>query len=198
MSGTNDKWGQGLNRKLQAHFAEDNTILKLCFYDIWITLHFQIQKRRSLESLKALAARSVAARVTSEESLTMLELPRSLIKDLVTAHEDPWKTLHGRPVSNKEANLLSLYNFWKFFFPDLPILMILEVLKEKLDVTFYQWGSDQEEVLAIYLKDVMHLLPQMKNMLCNMTNHSVISCSFCGKPDQQYCQTPRITLIIVE
>ena len=182
MSGTNDKWGGGLNKRLQAYFTEDNTILKLCFYDIWITLHFQIQKRRSMESLKALAARSVAARVTSKESLALLELPRSLVRDLVAAHKDPWKTLHGRPVSNQESNVLSLSNFWKFFFSDLPIEMILEVLKENFHVPFYQWGYDQEEVLGIYLKDVMNLLPQMKNMLCNMTNHLVISCSFCGKP----------------
>ena len=44
-----------------------------------------------MDSLRALAARSVAARVTSEESLTELELPRSLFRDLKVAHEDLWK-----------------------------------------------------------------------------------------------------------
>ena len=42
-------------------------------------------------SLKELAGLSVAARVTTEKSLTKLELPRSLVSDLVFPHEDLWK-----------------------------------------------------------------------------------------------------------
>ena len=43
-----------------------------------------------MASLKVLAARSVAARVTSEESLEKLEVPASLLRDLLVAHRDSW------------------------------------------------------------------------------------------------------------
>ena len=46
-----------------------------------------------MESLKALAARSVAARVTSKECLQRLEVPKSLFGDLLLAHEDSWRKL---------------------------------------------------------------------------------------------------------
>ena len=46
-----------------------------------------------MESLKALAARSVAARITSKECLQRLEVPKSLFGDLLLAHEDSWRKL---------------------------------------------------------------------------------------------------------
>ena len=46
-----------------------------------------------MQSLKVLATRSVAARVTSEDSLD-LEVPTSLIEDIVTARRDSWMTLY--------------------------------------------------------------------------------------------------------
>ena len=54
-------------------------------------VYFNVDKRTTTESLKSLAAISVATRVTSEESLKKLEIPASLMRDLLEAHEDPWK-----------------------------------------------------------------------------------------------------------
>ena len=136
-------------------------------------LRFHIQRRRTMESLKTLAARSVAARVTSEESLTKLELPRSLIRDLVVAHEDPWKTRHERPLSydglpwlthknNHVIDVITLTNVNKFFFPDLPLDKIREVLQDNFNIAILM---SHEGVPFIYLKDVMAVLPKMKVIL---------------------------------
>ena len=46
-----------------------------------------------MQSLKVLATRSVAARVTSEDSLD-LEVPTSLIGDIVTVRNDSWMTVY--------------------------------------------------------------------------------------------------------
>ena len=65
-----------------------------------------------MASLKVLAARSVAARVTSEESLDKLEVPAILVRDLLVAHRDSWlrerddtRKNHSIPSNNK--NLLA-------------------------------------------------------------------------------------------
>ena len=55
-----------------------------------------------MESLKALAARSVSARVTSEESLLKLEVPRTVIGDLLVAHENSWKRKEFLQPNKKE------------------------------------------------------------------------------------------------
>ena len=64
-----------------------------------------------MASLKVLAARSVAARVTSEESLKKLEVPASLLRDLLVAHRDSWlaerevvKKNHSIPVHSHYEN----------------------------------------------------------------------------------------------
>ena len=66
--------------------------------------------------------------MTTEESLTKLELPRSLVSDLVFAHEDLWKKRDVdralqwvTQMNNLEMNALTLTEFAKFFFPDLPL-----------------------------------------------------------------------------
>ena len=56
-----------------------------------------------MASLKVLAARSVAARVTSEESLKKLEVPASLLRDLLVAHRDSW--LAEREVVKKNYSI---------------------------------------------------------------------------------------------
>ena len=57
-----------------------------------------------MQSLKVLATRSVAARVTSEDSLD-LEVPTSLIEDIVTARRDPWMTVYRKESLAKKRNL---------------------------------------------------------------------------------------------
>ena len=61
-----------------------------------------------MASLKVLAARSVAARVTSEESLDKLEVPASQLRDLLVAHRDSWllerddtRKNHSSPSNNE-------------------------------------------------------------------------------------------------
>ena len=56
-----------------------------------------------MDCLKVLAARSVASRVTSEESLKKLEVPASLLKDLLLAHRDSW--LPERDVINNNQSI---------------------------------------------------------------------------------------------
>ena len=184
MSGTDDLWGQGLNTRVRVNFGgyeEMNTILTLCLYDLGSTLHFRISRRRTLSSLKALAARSSAARVTSEESLHNLELPRSLLRDLMDAHQDPWKTLHESPLGSDEISCLKVSSFGKLYFPDLPIEMVEKVLKEDFHLMFSDMLGEYEEVIRnnIDIKDFIALLPKIKNLLCDMTNHIVISCQLC-------------------
>ena len=181
MSGTDDFWGQELNTRVLVNFGRDeetNTILTLCLYDLGSTLHFRIEKRRALESLNALAARSLAAKVTSEESFYNLELPRSLLGDLVVAHQDPWKTLHKRPYSSRMYDSIEVFNFGMLYFPDVPIEMVEEVLKEDFHLMFSnKYGKDEGKFIDI--KDMMALLPKIKNILCGLTNHMVILCSLC-------------------
>ena len=64
--------------------------------------YFDVIRRSSMESLKVLAARTVAARVTSEESLNKLEVPKSLLGDLLVAHQDPWS---WRNVTRKKSSI---------------------------------------------------------------------------------------------
>ena len=55
--------------------------------------YFHVKKRSTMESLKVISARSVAARVTLKKSFEKLEVPRSLLGELLVAHEDPWRKL---------------------------------------------------------------------------------------------------------
>ena len=55
-----------------------------------------------MESLKVLAARTVAARVSSEESLNNLEVPKSLLGDLLVAYQDHWSR---RKVIGKRSSI---------------------------------------------------------------------------------------------
>ena len=55
--------------------------------------YFHAKKISTMESLKVLSARSVAARVTSKMSLKRLEVPQSLLGDLLVAHKDSWRKL---------------------------------------------------------------------------------------------------------
>ena len=170
-----------------------------------INLAFTIERRARqdipLDSLKALAAHSIAARVTSEESLTKLELPRSLFQDLKVAHKDLWKrdvdlalqwVTH---MDNFEMNALTLTDFAKFFFPDLPLQRIREVLRDNFPYAFHETNLcleapcfyDTQEscgmkVSLVFLNDLKALLPKMKKILCTMTNHMVISCQSCEDP----------------
>ena len=68
-----------------------------------------------MESLKTLAARSVAARVTSEESLKKLEVPGGLIRDLLVAHGDPWKREDAKD-KNQATEIKTMVNLkWCYF-----------------------------------------------------------------------------------
>ena len=175
-----------------------NILLGIFIYSIFrSTLLFHFQRRRAMESLKALTARSVATRVTSEESLTMLELPRSLIRDLVVAHEEKKRDVDRAlqwvtQINTLEMNALTLTDFGKFFFPELPLEKIKEVLQKNFPVSFYERNlcpqapcfyhtlrGCKEKVSLVFLKDIMALMPQMKNILCALTNHIVIVCPFC-------------------
>ena len=65
-----------------------------------------------MASLKVLAARSVAARVTSEESLDKLEVPASLLRDLLVAHRDSWllerdDTRKNHSIPSNNENLIA-------------------------------------------------------------------------------------------
>ena len=65
-----------------------------------------------MASLKVLAARSVAARVTSEESLDKLEVPASLLRDLLVAHRDSWllerdDTRKNHSIPSNSENLIA-------------------------------------------------------------------------------------------
>ena len=64
-----------------------------------------MDKRTTTESLKSLAAISVATRVTSEESLKKLDVPKSLMRDLLVAHEDPWKRKEASKVLARDKSM---------------------------------------------------------------------------------------------
>ena len=140
-----------------------------------------------LDSLKTLSARSVATRVTSEDSLTKLELPKSLFRDLVVAHEDLWKKRDVdlalqwvTHISDQEMNALTLTDFAKFFFSDIPLERIKEVLQENFPYAFHETNLCSEalclyhstgacglKVSLVFLNNVKALLPKMKNILCD-------------------------------
>ena len=68
-------------------------------------VYFNVDKRTTTESLKSLAAISVATRVTSEESLKKLEIPAILMRDLLVAHEDPWKRKEASKVLARDKSM---------------------------------------------------------------------------------------------
>ena len=70
--------------------AASNGAIKSSPYIFRSTVDFNVLRRSSMESLKVLAARSVVTRVTSEESLKKLEVPRSLLGDILVAQQDSW------------------------------------------------------------------------------------------------------------
>ena len=67
-----------------------------------------------MESLKVLATRSVAARVSSEDSAD-LEVPTSLIKDIISTRRDSWMTLYRKESCSKKNTLLLVKSMarWK-------------------------------------------------------------------------------------
>ena len=170
------------------------------------SLLFTIEKRipmdTKLDSLKALSARSVATRVTSEDSLTKLELPKSLFSDLVVAHKDLWKNRDidlalqwVTHLNDQEMNALTMEDFAKFFFPDLPLKRIKQVLQENFPYAFHETnlcseapclfhnpGACRLKVSLVFLNNVKALLPKMKSILCDITNHIVIVCPLCENP----------------
>ena len=143
--------------------------------------------------------------MTSEESLTELELPRSLLRDLKVAHEELWKkdvdlalqwVTH---MDSPEMNALTLTDFAMFFFPDIPLPRIKTVLQENFPYAFHETNQvcpeapcfyqTQEacglKVSLVFLNDLKTLLPDMKKILCTMTNHMVISCQSCENPSSR-------------
>ena len=142
--------------------------------------------------------------MTSEESLTELELPRSLLRDLKVAHEELWKKdvdLALQWVSHMddlEMNALTLADFAMFYFPDLPLQSVKEVLQENFPYAFHETnlcpeapcfyhnqGACGMKGSLVFLNDLKALLPKMKKILCTMTNHMVISCQSCEEPSSQ-------------
>ena len=93
-----------------------------------------------------------------------------------------------------EINFINIAAFGKLFFPNFPIEMVQKVMKENLHITFYgrsQWDYVKEvSGTQVSLREVMAMLPQMKNILCSRMNHMVISCGFCEDSDLQHNQIP--------
>ena len=75
-------------------------------------------------------------------------------------------------------------------------------MKEKLHITFYcrSQGDYVQEVSGkqVSLREVMAVLPQMKNILCSKMNHMVISCGFCEDSDLQHNESQLYTVVTFE
>ena len=104
----------GLGLRIGVHFQDrqedQGKCLVLTLGDMLSSeVNFHVKRKTKIETLKTLGARSVAARVTSEKSMINLEVPRTLIKDLVSAHEDSWKTRDVKYVK-KNLSLMVLKN----------------------------------------------------------------------------------------
>ena len=140
---------------------------------------FLVQRRVTVDSLKMLAAKSVAARVKSKESLKKLEVPRALIKNLLVARENSWKTKDVIKVIDKKnlfhLKLFCLKDFRNFYFHDQPPEKIREMLQQIPEVVFYHVNKNQQVVRSEGKFEENHLgplfrvehiianLPQMKN-----------------------------------
>ena len=104
----------GLGLRIGVQFQErqedQGKWLVLSLGDMWSSeVNFHVKRKTRMETLKTLGARSVAARVTSEKSMINLEVPRTLIKDLVSANRDSWKTRNLKHVK-KNLSLMVLKN----------------------------------------------------------------------------------------
>jgi len=77
--------------------------------------------------------------------------------------------------------MMSLPDFVKHFFPDLPLEKSREMLQEILKVVLYKGNTGHQEVLRtegkcgvydpvplVLVKDIMTYMPQMKYMFSNM------------------------------
>jgi len=81
--------------------------------------------------------------------------------------------------------MMTLPDFVKHFFPDLPLEKAREMLQEILKVTLYKGNSGHQEILRqegkcqlydpaplVLVKDIMTYMPQIKYMFSNMASEA--------------------------
>ena len=121
-----------------------------------------------------LAAESVAARVKSKESLKKLEVPRALIKNLLVARENAWKTKDVIKFIDKknlvQLKLFCLKDFRNFYFHDQPLEKIREMLQQIPEVVFYHVNRNQQVVRSIGRFEESHLGPlfRVEHIIANL------------------------------
>merc|ERR1719318_956904 len=106
------------------------------------------------------------------------QLPYKLQKALIDQKIVP--CINVRPYIFHDL-MMSLPDFVKYFFPDLPLEKSREMLQEILKVVLYKGNSGHQEVLRtegkcgvygpvplVLVKDIMTYMPQMKYMFSNM------------------------------
>ena len=70
--------------------------LRLIFNDIFKTVVlFNVRKKKMMKTLKIIAAEMISSRLSDEDDVYKLEVPRSLYPDITTAFTDSWRVRYG-------------------------------------------------------------------------------------------------------
>jgi len=84
--------------------------LRLIFNDLFKTVVlFNVRKKNVMRTLKMIAAEMISSRLSDEEDVHKLEVPRSLYPDIATAFTDSWRVrpIDTSPRKRKVAQMMN-------------------------------------------------------------------------------------------